>query len=358
MPTESYPCPKGRYSAFTLDGSYTGARSNLNTSCAECPQGKYAEAEESTACTDCAAGYELPFEGSSTQGDCSPCGVGEHSNAAGTGSCAACASGTYTSETATVTCTTCPEGTWTLGADSASTCEVCDDGQFGVNCQYACGEEPGSYVCRKKGTALGGYCLRASPIDQVVKDGWTALGLDYERYIETPAGTLYWSNKGPADVDPTTAGVCVCGGIYYDENCSTRQNIAMSFTVGLLTLLFVFALFWLCVLRRRDASAEKRASPCQRSVQAAIEYLCSPSCKRLARDAYQRVTAVLPPFSLARCAVLAGDVIERRVRKAQCDDLLLSRYQVADHQDATGISLAEPPPRVTTTARPAALRAR
>ena len=103
---------------------------------------------------------------------------------------------------------------------------------------------------------------------------------------------------------------------------------------------------------------EKRASPCQRSVQAAIEYLCSPSCKRLARDAYQRVTAVLPPFSLAGCAVLAGDVIERRVRKAQCDDLLLSRYQVADHQDATGISLAEPPPRVTTTARPAALRAR
>ena len=313
MPTVSLPCPKGRFSA---DGRYYGARNGVNDSCTLCPQGKYAEEDESSACTDCAAGFELPFEGSSSQSDCSACGVGEYANATGTASCSSCASGTYASASATITCATCPEGTWTAGAGGESTCVVCDGGQYGANCQDEC-----QYACRAKGTKAGGSCLRAAWTDATVAE-WTELGLDTS-LIEIPTDTLYWSEKQDIETLDNTiipAGMCVCKVLYFDDQCTQRQNIPVSFSTGVASLVLVVFLLFMCALRRRNNDDDDNNNNNNIIKSFCEQYLCCPE------GAYQKVAAAIPPLSLARCAILAGDVVERKVRRAQCADLLISRY--------------------------------
>eukprot|EP01052_Picozoa_sp_SAG31_P008983 SAG31_NODE_463_length_15332_cov_5.907700_4_plen_1357_part_00 len=154
--TSCTDCPPGRYvettgslsvsSCINCDvGKYSTTAGNANeTSCQPCRSGRYMEASGSVAaadCIPCGIGRFNPANGSAFAENCSACSAGRYQPAIGSSICLACVAGSQTTasaggvyvENAAVSCDECLPGQYSADPSGALACQLCGPGNMTTN---------------------------------------------------------------------------------------------------------------------------------------------------------------------------------------------------------------------------------
>ena len=144
---ECHACPAGTYqddhestscktTALCEAGKFIEqpATPSSDTVCADCPAGKFSEAENTVECAACPAGFFQPAPGQAECVSVSRCVPGEYQTTAHTPTtdrvCGTCSAGTFSSEDNALVCTAwqvCPAGQFEQSPGTVSTDRVCAD---------------------------------------------------------------------------------------------------------------------------------------------------------------------------------------------------------------------------------------
>jgi hypothetical protein len=123
--------------AHCLPGTYQDKESYHE--CHLCAKGKFQSAIEGTGCDDCQEGWQQDQEGAT---ECVECVAGKYQEATASFVCKSCPPGKHQPRASQSACDSCKAGQFEAGPGSATTCNACARGRFGLEGASFCTDCP------------------------------------------------------------------------------------------------------------------------------------------------------------------------------------------------------------------------